>query len=81
MDTAKLITDGDNQAVRLPGSYRIEGDEVYVKKAGNVVILIPKNDPWSLLKQSLEQFSDDFMEKREQPPHQKHEPVHLGEPE
>jgi antitoxin VapB len=34
---------------------------------GNAVVLIDKEDPWRLLIDSLDVFSDDFMETREQP--------------
>ena len=41
MDTAKLFQNGRSQAVRLPKSFRFEGDEVYIKRVGNGVLLIP----------------------------------------
>lgn len=41
MDTAKLFQTGRSQAVRLPKAYRFEGDEVYVKKTGQGVMLLP----------------------------------------
>jgi antitoxin VapB len=68
MQTAKLFNNGRSQAVRLPKELRFSGDDVYIKKIGNMVILLPKNDPWSPLMGSLDQFSVDFMESREQPP-------------
>lgn len=68
MQTAKLFTNGRSQAVRLPKELRFSGDEVYIKKIGNMVILLPKDDPWSPLLNSLDQFSDDFMDERTQPP-------------
>jgi antitoxin VapB len=40
----------------------------YIKKVGNAIILIPKNNPWQTLWNSRDLFSDDFMETREQPP-------------
>jgi antitoxin VapB len=40
METAKLFMNGKSQAVRLPKNCRLEGEEVYVKKIGNIVILI-----------------------------------------
>jgi antitoxin VapB len=43
MDTAKLFMTGRSQAVRLPKEYRFEGTEVYVKRVGNGVLLIPKS--------------------------------------
>jgi antitoxin VapB len=68
MNTAKLSTDGTHQIVILPEDIQMMGTEVYIKKAGNSIILINKLDPWISLFESLDQFSDDFMETREQPP-------------
>ncbi len=73
MKTAKLFQNGRSQAVRLPKEYRFEGDEVFVKKVGNAVILLPGVDSWEPLFSSLSQFSDDFMETRNQPEQQKRE--------
>lgn len=67
MDKAKLFKNGKSQAVRLPRKYQLEGNEVYVKKLGRTVILIPKNDPWETMVRSLDNFSDDFMAERVQP--------------
>ena len=67
MDTAKLFTNGRSQAVRLPKEYRFEGTEVFIKKVGHTVVLIPVTGSWETLIDSLEAFSDDFMQEREQP--------------
>ncbi|MFZ0612747.1 MAG: type II toxin-antitoxin system VapB family antitoxin [Desulfobacterales bacterium] len=67
MQTAKIFTNGRSQAVRLPKDFRFSDEDVYIKKVGNMVILLPKDDPWSSLINSLDQFTDDFMENREQP--------------
>ncbi|RJQ79192.1 MAG: antitoxin [Desulfobacteraceae bacterium] len=67
MQTAKIFINGRSQAVRLPKDFRFSGEDVYIKKVGKMVILIPKDDPWSSLINSLDQFTDDFMESREQP--------------
>ncbi len=67
METARLFQNGRSQAVRLPKEFRFEGDRVYVKRVGNAVVLLPYRDSWQSLLQSLEQFSGDFMEDREQP--------------
>lgn len=32
-----------------------------------MVILLPKDDPWSTLVNSIDQFTDDFMDNRDQP--------------
>jgi antitoxin VapB len=73
MDTAKIFMNGRSQAVRLPKEYRFEGSEVYIKKMGEMVILIPYHAPWQSLFESLEMFSDDFMETRNQPEMQERE--------
>jgi antitoxin VapB len=67
MNTAKLFKNGKSQAVRLPKQFKFQGTEVYIKRIGRNVILIPKDDPWESLISSLNDFSDDFMAKREQP--------------
>lgn len=68
MNTAKISTDGTHQIVILPTEFQITGTEVYIKKVGNTIILIAKDNPWQSLFDSLEQFSDDFMISRDQPP-------------
>lgn len=67
MKTAKIFQNGQNQAVRLPKEFRFKDDHVYVKKSGNIVMLIPAKDSWESLFDSLDKFSDDFMTERKQP--------------
>lgn len=67
MKTAKIFQNGQSQAVRLPKEFRFKDDHVYVKKSGNVVMLIPTKDSWESLFDSLDKFSDDFMTERKQP--------------
>ena len=64
MDTAKLFQNGQSQAVRLPKKYRLSGDRVLIKQVGNAVLLLPEQDSWNTLFDSLEQFSADFMDAR-----------------
>ncbi|MGK5086055.1 type II toxin-antitoxin system VapB family antitoxin [Bdellovibrionota bacterium FG-2] len=73
MRKAKLFTNGQSQAVRLPKEFRFGGDEVFIRKIGNAVVLLPKDQPWQTLIDSLELFSDDFLKERNQPGHQKRE--------
>lgn len=70
MQSGKLFINGRSQAVRLPKDCRFSGDEVYIKKFENIVILIPKDNPWGLLVSSLETFTSDFMKERKQPKEQ-----------
>jgi len=67
MKTAKIFRNGQSQAVRLPKEFRFEDSEVYIKKSGNVVQLIPRSDSWNSLFGSLKKFSRDFMSERIQP--------------
>jgi len=67
MKTAKLFQNGQSQAVRLPKGFRFEDDHVFIKKSGNIVMLIPAKNSWDSLINSLDKFSDDFMAERNQP--------------
>ncbi len=67
MDTAKIFTNGRSQALRLPKEYRFTENEVYIKKIGGMVIIVPKEDPWASIMESLELFTPDFLAQRHQP--------------
>ncbi len=67
MKTAKLFRNGQSQAVRLPKEFRFEGEEVQITKLGDGVLLLPTGHTWDTLFQSLEKFTDDFLESRSQP--------------
>ncbi|MEW5967122.1 MAG: type II toxin-antitoxin system VapB family antitoxin [Pseudomonadota bacterium] len=60
METAKLFVTGRSQAVRLPRAYRFEGTEVLVKHFGGGVLLLPKDNPWDILEQALNEFEPGF---------------------
>ena len=66
MKEAKLFTNGQSQAVRLPREFRMAGKSVYIRKIGDVVVLLPKKDPWSVLFDACAKFTPDFLEEREQ---------------
>lgn len=68
MKTAKLFRNGDSQAVRLPKEFRFDGTEVFIKRVGDAVVLLPKARSWDALVASLDKFPADFMERRDQPP-------------
>jgi antitoxin VapB len=67
LKTAKLFKNGESQAVRLPKEFRFSGDEVFIKRVGSAVILLPKAKSWDTLLESLAKFPPDFMTDREQP--------------
>ena len=78
MKKEKLFKNGQSQAVRLPKEFRFKGDHVFIKKEGNIVLLIPEKKTWYTLIKSLEKFSDDFMSERTQPETQKREELFGG---
>jgi len=67
MKTARVFRNGQSQAVRLPKEFRFRDDEVYIKRVGNIVVLLPKSGAWDSLVDSLDKFSEDFLSAREQP--------------
>ncbi len=73
MKTAKIFQNGQSQAVRLPKEFRFKESQVFIKKIGSAVILLPKTNSWDSLVDSLKRFSNDFMAKRVQPKLEKRE--------
>jgi antitoxin VapB len=49
MKTAKLLKNGESQAVRLPKEFRFPGKEVFNKRIGSAVVLLPKARSWDTL--------------------------------
>lgn len=67
MQTAKIFKNGRSQAIRIPKEYQFKGDEVYIQKHGDAVLLIPHEKTWEIFMEGINEFSDDFMkEGREQ---------------
>ncbi len=56
---------GDTQAVCLPEQYRFTGNEVIIKRLGNAVVLLPKDDPWQILFDALQTFPPDLQLERD----------------
>jgi antitoxin VapB len=73
MQTTKLFQSGNSQAVRLPKEYQMPAREMYINKVGSALIILPKDDPWTLFNKSLAGFSADFRAgSRRQPRTPKH---------
>ena len=60
--TVKVFMSGNSQVVRLPKEFQFSGKEVQIQRVGNAIVLLPVSDPWDNFRNSLDQFSDDFME-------------------
>jgi antitoxin VapB len=68
MTTAKVFWTGRSQAVRLPKEFRLDVDEVNVRRHGEQLIFEPKSDDWGWLDRIGGTFGEDFMaDGREQP--------------
>lgn len=71
--TVKIQKKSGAQIIQLPEGLRIDDDKVYLKKVGNSIHVIPFHNPWDTLFQSVDQFTDDFLEERDQPKLQERE--------
>ncbi|MDI2091316.1 antitoxin [Commensalibacter oyaizuii] len=65
MQIAKIFQNGRSQVVRLPKEFRFNEDEVIVKAFGNGVLLLPKENPWLLMQEAVNEFEGDFQLIRE----------------
>jgi antitoxin VapB len=68
MAVAKVFRTGRSQAIRLPKEFRVEANEVRLKRTAEGFLVITK-DPWDVFFEGVEQLSDQFMSgPRVQPP-------------
>jgi antitoxin VapB len=67
MSTAKVFWTGRSQAVRLPKEFRLDTDEVRVRRHGEQVILEPMTDEWGWLERAGPLSADFMAGGREQP--------------
>ncbi len=65
--TIRIQKRNGKRTFQLPDDLQLEDDRYVLKKAGNIVYLIPVNDPWSDMLDAASDFSDDFLQKRKQP--------------
>ena len=71
METAKLFANGRSQAVRLPKAFRFEGNEVYIKKVPEGVLLMSqKQSVWDTWEKNLMKYEEPFVITRNQPEQQ-----------
>jgi len=61
VQTAKLFLNGRSQAVRLPKEFQFSGEEVFIQKHGDAVILVPHEKAWEIFMEGINGFSEDFM--------------------
>jgi antitoxin VapB len=61
---AKVIRSGRSRSVRLPAGVRLKGDEVYVERAGDKLVLSPRPTSWKAFFASRKRPTRDFMSHR-----------------
>ena len=62
-----------SQMIKIPDNFKINDDKVYLKKVGNTLYIIPFHNPWQSMFDSVNEFSEDFMDDRQQPKQQSRE--------
>jgi antitoxin VapB len=67
IEAIDIQSNSTGQAISIPENFKIDDNKVYIKKMGNALFIIPYHQPWQSLFDSLQQFSTDFMEDRNQP--------------
>jgi antitoxin VapB len=68
MNIAKVIQSGSSQAIRLPDEFRVDVDQVYLKRTPEG-FLVMSRDPWEVFYEGVEELSDAFFRAgRVQPP-------------
>jgi len=69
METLKetrVFMNGSSQAVRIPKGFRFQSNVVYLKKVSEGLLLIPKEGRFQAMRDSLSEFTGDFMIGRDQ---------------
>jgi len=57
--TAKVFMSGNSQAIRLPKGFRVEGNEVYIKKErGKIIIFEKPSKTWAEIIADMPAFPD-----------------------
>jgi len=72
-ETIEIKTERGIQAIKIPKQMKINDDKVYLKKVGNSLFIIPFHNPWQNMIDSIDSFTSDFMDNREQPKNQQRE--------
>lgn len=68
MKSAKVFMNGRSQAIRLPREFRVEGNEVFLKRVRDGFLVLTR-DPWELFYEGIAELSPNaFQTPRTQPP-------------
>ena len=72
--TVEIVTNSGLQGIAIPEGMEIDDNKVYLKRVGNSLFVIPFHEPWRNMIDSVDIFTEDFMESRHQPDGQDREP-------
>ena len=64
LETVDITIHKGIQAINIPKNMAIKDKKVFLKRVGNSIYIIPFNNPWQNLFESLDLFTSDFMEER-----------------
>ena len=68
MNVAKVFQSGPDQAIRLPDEFRLDVEEVYLKRTPEGFIVMPR-DPWEVFFEGVEELSEGFCGDSRKQPH------------
>jgi antitoxin VapB len=68
MDTARVFWSGRSQAVRLPKEFRLDANEVRIRRHGRAIILEPIASDWAWLDAIVGPVDDDFSQAAQEKP-------------
>ena len=65
----EVTVEGGRQSVLLPADVHLDAEQVFVKKVGNSILLVPKHlGSRNRIDEPIDPVSDDFLAERVQPP-------------
>lgn len=68
MAVAKVVRSGRNQSIVLPKGFKIDSDQVYLKRTREGFVVMTR-DPWELFHEGIAELSEGaFLGPRIQPP-------------
>lgn len=70
---AKIFKNGRSQAVRLPKEFRVNTDEVFIRRHGDEIIITTKEPTWEEFFSKPSSFGPDFILDRDNEPPQERE--------
>lgn len=56
----KVFKSGNSQAVRLPKEFRLDEEEVFIRKEGKSLVITPLPSTWDGFLEDCETLSNDF---------------------